>query len=64
MKEHIVTRTIDNGVTLGARWTVEDGILTVAGPCGSKSAQLGGSPPECLALIMLRELYEDVHCCG
>jgi hypothetical protein len=64
MTGQLITRTIDNGITLGARWSIKDEILTVRGPCGSKSAQLGSSPPECLALIMIRELYEDIHCCG
>ena len=58
MTGQLITRTVDGNVTLGARWTVEDGILTVAGPCGVKSTQLGSSPPECLAMIMLRECYE------
>jgi hypothetical protein len=64
MTGQLITRTLE-GITLGGRWTVEDGILTVRGPCGVKSTQLGGSPPQCLAMIMLREMYEDMrpHCC-
>ena len=62
MPENLITRTIE-GITLGARWSVdpEHDILTIRGPCGVKSTQLGGSPPQCLATIMLREMYQD--CC-
>jgi hypothetical protein len=62
MNEQIVTRVIE-GVTLGARWSVDaNNTLTVRGPCGTKSTQLGGSSPTGLAMIMLREMFED-RCC-
>jgi hypothetical protein len=49
------------GVTLAGTWSVADGMVTVRTGFGSKTAQLGNSLPETLALIMLRGLYEDMQ---
>lgn len=40
-------------------YAVENGVLTVASTLGVKSSILGGSSPEALAQIMLRELADD-----
>jgi hypothetical protein len=68
MPENCISRVVD-GVTLVGKWSVDPKheIITVrnAFGFGTKSTQLGGSLPQCLAMIMLRELYEDMrpHCC-
>ena len=42
-----------------ADYEVFRGILTVSTANGSKSAQIGSSPPEALAQLLLRELIQD-----
>lgn len=45
-----------------ATWKVERGVLTVSSfDLGSKSTQVGDSPPDSLARIMLRELVNDIR---
>jgi hypothetical protein len=58
MKETPISCVVE-GVTLAGTWSVTDGTVTVRTGFGSKTAQLGNSLPETLALIMLRGLYED-----
>ncbi len=43
------------GKTYMATWHVEKGVITVSTASGRKSTQLGDSPPESLARMMLRE---------
>jgi hypothetical protein len=64
MKENSISRVID-GVTHIGKWSVENDIVTVRNAFGAgvKSTQLGGSPPEALALIMLAEMYREVPPC-
>jgi hypothetical protein len=57
--ENHISREID-GDTLIGTWSVEDGMVTVETAWGSKTTQVGGSPPEALSYIMLRFLYEDL----
>jgi len=40
-------------------WAVIDGILTVRTAHGTKSAQIGGMPPEYLARVLMRELFYE-----
>jgi hypothetical protein len=64
MKENSISRVID-GVTLVGKWSVEHDIITVrnAFGFGTKSTQLGQSPPEVLAFIMLGELSREASPC-
>ncbi len=39
--------------------TVSNRMVTVSTPLGSKTTQLGGSPAELLARLMLRELADE-----
>ena len=61
MTGQIITRTDGNVVTLFGHYTVDTDhdMVTVRSPYGTKSTQIGGSPPEMLAKILLRELAED-----
>ncbi len=43
------------GKSYTASWHVEKGVITVSTASGRKSTQLGDSPPESLARMMLRE---------
>lgn len=65
MTGDLVHRIVDGNVTLFGKYSVdaETDMVTVHSPYGSKSTQLGGSPPQCLATIMLREMYQD-RCTG
>jgi hypothetical protein len=47
------------GKTYNATYTVEKGIITVSTLYGKKATQVGGSPPESLARIMIRELVDE-----
>ena len=40
-------------------WAVFDGMVTVRTPDGTKSAQIGGMPPEYLARVLMRELFYE-----
>jgi hypothetical protein len=40
-------------------WAVSEGLLTVKTPEGSKTTQLGGQPPECLARLLMWELANE-----
>lgn len=40
-------------------WAVVDGILTVNTANGSKSAQIGGMPPDTLARLLMQELEHE-----
>jgi hypothetical protein len=40
-------------------YSVSKGMLTVTAANGSKTTQLGGSPPEVLARTMLGELFQE-----
>jgi hypothetical protein len=48
------------GVTLSGTYSVEGDVVTVKTAFGVKSAQLGDTPAETLARILLRELYDDI----
>lgn len=50
---------VDGRVVKGS-YVVERGMITVYGPAGSRSTQLGGSArmPETLARVILRELVD------
>lgn len=51
--------TIDGRIYRG-RWEVRGGMFTISNPMGtrSKTAQLGGSRPEALAMRMLMEVAD------
>jgi hypothetical protein len=46
------------GVQHGGWYEVERDLVKVHSPYGSKSTQIGGSPPDILARMILRELIE------
>ena len=49
------TVTVEHqGKPYTASWRVEKGVITVSTDSGSQSFQLGDSPPESLARMMLR----------
>ncbi|MGI4941663.1 MAG: hypothetical protein ACRYHQ_14065 [Janthinobacterium lividum] len=52
------TVTIDTPTAATGRYRVEDGLLTVTYRGRSETTQLGGSPAEVLARIMLAEMVE------
>jgi hypothetical protein len=52
--------TVSYQIEFKGTWSVSDGKVTVKSPLGSKTTQIGGSRPEGLAEIMLRELYDDM----
>jgi hypothetical protein len=47
-----------DGKTYAATYTVERDIVTVHTAFDQKSTQVGGSPPETLAMTMLREMAQ------
>ena len=47
------------GKNYRATYTVEKKLITVGTLYGSKTTQVGNSPPELLAHIMLRELVDE-----
>ena len=49
----------DKGKTFQAYFYVERGIVTVVSCFGQKSTQIGSSPAESIARIMLRELIDE-----
>ena len=58
--EHRITRVI-KGVTLSGTYSLQDGVITVTTPIGSKSTEVGSAKPASLAYVMLRELFDDFH---
>jgi hypothetical protein len=49
-----------DGRTISGGWSVIRGMVTVVTSTGaSKTTKVGGSDPEILARIMLRELFQD-----
>ena len=53
-----VTVTID-GVTYHGTYFVQDSIVHVRSPLGTKSTRVGRSPPESVAKLLLSELVRD-----
>ena len=53
-----VTVTID-GVTHEGAYYVNGSILHVRSPLGAKATQVGGSPPEAVAMLLLAELMRE-----
>ena len=47
-----------NGKTYNGHYRVEKGVITVSTLYSSKSTQLGNSPAELIARILLREMAE------
>jgi hypothetical protein len=52
------------GKKYAGSYYVEKGMITVSGSWGQKSTQVGNSPPELLARIMLRELAQEAKARG
>ncbi len=51
-----------NGKTYTGTWRTEKGLVTVTSfELGSQTTQIGGSPPESIARIMLGELVRGVE---
>jgi hypothetical protein len=48
-----------DGKTYEATYEVAQGIVTVRTAKGMKATQVGGSPPEVLARMMLREMVRE-----
>lgn len=48
-----------NGNTYSAEYTIEGGMITVSGNGGSKTTQVGGTPEDTLARMLLRELINE-----
>lgn len=48
-----------DGKTYEARFDTKGGVLTVTGPWGRKSTQLGNMPPAVLARQLLSELIRE-----
>jgi hypothetical protein len=59
-KEYPISRVV-NGITLIGTYSIVDDVITVKTAFGNKSTQAGGSYPETLARIMLRELFDDMR---
>jgi hypothetical protein len=60
MKLNEGTVTVERaGRTYSGTWRVERGLITVTTAHGQKTTQLGDSPAEVLARIMLGELVND-----
>jgi hypothetical protein len=56
---HEITTTSRQGRPLRGRMSVHDGAVRVTAPDGRwKATQVGGSPPQALAKLMLREMEE------
>jgi hypothetical protein len=47
------------GRTVSGFYRVKRGLISVSTSQGSKATQVGGSPPESLARVMLRELAKE-----
>ena len=52
------------GKKYSGSYYVEKKVITVSGDWGMKSTQVGHSPPELLAQIMLRELTQEAKARG
>jgi hypothetical protein len=61
-EETPVWREVDGITVFGAYTLNEQNTLTLRTPYGTKATQLGGSTPRSLARLLLRELFEDMHC--
>lgn len=48
-----------NGKDYSATYRIEKGVITVRTVYGSKSTQLGSSPPESLARMLLSEMIQS-----
>lgn len=54
------TITVTEGhIDYVAEYTVKNGMITVTAAHGHKTTQVGGSPPEALAKMLLRELIRE-----
>src|SRR5262249_24083978 len=42
-------------------WCIDGGMVRVRTPDGTKSAQIGGMPPEYLAKVLMRELERTIY---
>jgi hypothetical protein len=49
----------DGERTVIGSWSAKDGMVTVKTPHGEKIAQIGGSTPDVLARMMLRQLATE-----
>jgi hypothetical protein len=63
MRKFVTWHTLRNEYGNGS-WAVIDGMVTVRTPDGTKSAQIGGIPPEYLARVLMRELAAEVEDVG
>jgi hypothetical protein len=50
---------LENGRVISGTYGHSDRYVTVKTALGSKTTQIGGSPPKSLARIMLRELADE-----
>lgn len=48
-----------NGKTYDGSYSVSGGMITVSGPYGSRRTQVGGSPPDMLARMLLAEIVHQ-----
>jgi hypothetical protein len=50
---------VDVQVTIKGRYAVENGLVTVECGLGSNTTQVGGSPPQTLARLMINEMVPN-----
>jgi hypothetical protein len=50
---------VEIAITVKGTYEVKDGMITTTSGKSKKTTQVGGSPPEVLARIMLREMVQD-----
>ena len=62
MRKFIVWHTSTSEWGPGS-WAVIDGIVFVRTAHGTKATQLGGSPPEIIARLLIRELSGECRDC-
>ena len=60
MRKFVTWNNLRNEYGNGS-WCIDGGMVTVRTPDGSKSAQIGGMPPEYLAKVLMRELAAEVE---
>jgi len=58
MRKFVTWHNLKNEAGNGS-WAIFDGMVTVRTPDGTKSAQIGGMPPEYLARVLMRELFYE-----
>jgi hypothetical protein len=61
-REFVVWRNLKNEHGQCSRCVTRDGTLDVRTHLGSKCTQLGGSPPDILASILMREINSSAKC--